>query len=60
MIKVALDAMGGDYAPSVCIEGAVNVRFRLKSSLLCFAVSTALIMPKVSIVTPPADKNRNI
>ena len=24
MIKVALDAMGGDYAPSVCIEGAVN------------------------------------
>ena len=24
MIKVALDAMGGDYAPSVCIEGAVS------------------------------------
>jgi fatty acid/phospholipid synthesis protein PlsX len=24
MIKVALDAMGGDYAPSVCLEGAVN------------------------------------
>ena len=24
MIKVALDAMGGDFAPSVCIEGAVN------------------------------------
>ncbi|MBO7384212.1 MAG: phosphate acyltransferase PlsX [Fibrobacter sp.] len=25
MIKVALDAFGGDYAPDVCIEGAVNV-----------------------------------
>lgn len=24
MIKVALDALGGDYAPEVCLEGAVN------------------------------------
>ena len=24
MIKVALDAMGGDFAPGVCLEGAVN------------------------------------